>query len=159
MTMATSTAAIISGWTERSGCRATPIQSANPDAPIPAASARPPPNIMITPQGARFASSQLRMARPVPSGMTNRSSAAITAIVPSVSESLGRKGVTNGIAIQAATVSATSGTRRFSAVDQGPVSPIPARAAAGSKSVAETFCTFINIAQHSGTETRTSGIP
>ena len=31
---------------------------------------------MITPQGARLASSQLRIARPVPSGMTNSSSAA-----------------------------------------------------------------------------------
>ncbi len=65
----------------------------------------------------------------------------------------------NGTAIHAATVRATSGTRRFSAVDQRPVSPIPARAAAGSKSVAATFWTFSNIAQHKGTQTMTSGIP
>ena len=89
-TIATSTSATTSGCTARSGWSAVPSQSPSPDAPMPAASARPPPNSMITPHGARLASSQLSSARPVPSGITNSSSAPAMAIVPSVSESSGR---------------------------------------------------------------------
>ncbi len=51
---------------------------------MPAASASPPPNIMITPHGARSASAQLSSGRPVPSGRTNSNRPTNTAMVPSV---------------------------------------------------------------------------
>ena len=75
MTSATSESATMTGCIALNGPSASPSQPARPEALIPAASARPPPNIIITPQGARSASFQTRMGRPVPSGTTKSSSA------------------------------------------------------------------------------------
>ena len=90
MTMPTSTAATMRGWTVERGRNTSPNQSARPEALIPAARASPPPNIMMTPHGARSASFQFKIGRPVPSGTMNRRRDTRIAIVPSSSIPLGR---------------------------------------------------------------------
>ena len=123
-TMATIASAISTSGTVSSGSSALPSQFASPLACIPAASARPPPNIMITPHGARSASLHLSSGHlfpfwSVPSGSRNSASEAMMAMVPSVQLSSGSKGATQRWLIHNAKVIAMIGTRRFSALDHG----------------------------------------
>ena len=96
ITSAVTAEAMISGWTPASGRNASPNQAAKPDAPMPAAKASPPPNIMMTPHGARSASFHNSKGRPPPSGKMNNSSPPKIAMLPSVIAPLGNKGSING---------------------------------------------------------------
>ncbi len=159
ITSATTATATIHRGSAESGSSDWPSQAARPEAVIPAASASPPPNIMITSHGARLASGQVSSGRPVPSGTTNSSRPTNTAIVPSVSAPSGRRGSVSGWVTQSRKASANSGTRRFSCTVQSRWVAIAACAAATSNRSSPTRCTRAMISAASGTPSKTSGTP
>ena len=126
---------------------------------MPAASAKPPPNIMITPQGALSASCQVSNGRPVPSGIRNNSNDPAIAMLPSVIPPLGKSGSSKGCPIHIPITKRKIGTSRFSATDMGRGLPMATRAASTSKLPAVTFCTRIRMNAHNGTPIITTGRP
>ena len=159
MTKAVSAIAMITGCTTDSGSNASPSHTASPDCVMPAASARPPPNIIMTPQGALSASCHVSKGRPVPSGIRNSSSDPAIAMLPSVMPPLGSSGSNSRCPIHRPMTNRNIGTSRFSATDMGCALPMDARAASTSKLPAVTFCTRIRMNAHKGTPTITTGKP
>ena len=126
---------------------------------MPIAMASPPPNISTTSHGARLASGQVSIARPVPSGRTNSTSPAIAAIVPSVSPPLGKNPSSHGSATQARNARKTTGIRRRSGTVHCTEWPMAARAETGSKLSVWSFWTRAMIHAANGTAISAIGTP
>ncbi len=151
ITMATIASATMGSGTAASGSSDWPSQSASPNAVIPAASARPPPNIMITPHGARSASCHTSIGRPVPSGSRNSDQARrSTAIVPSVQRTFRQQGSSQRL--QHPQHEGDDDDRHQALFGHGPgrCVSIVARAAATSNGCSPVRCTLAMIQAASG---------